>query len=59
MGCPDFLLANPVGQGKKMKNSTSIFLSSLIFLLMSAAIVANVDGGHMEMRGAWMTKAGR
>jgi hypothetical protein len=43
-------------QGKKMKNRTIGIVPSLVLILVSATIVANVDGGRMEMRGAWVSK---
>jgi hypothetical protein len=42
-----------------MRQIPLVFGFGVAFLLMSAAIAANI-GGHMpEMRGAWMTQAFR
>jgi hypothetical protein len=40
-----------------MKKFSLAAMLGIAFLLLSAALVANLDGGRFEMRGAWMAKA--
>jgi len=44
-------------RGSLMKHIPAVLGLSVVFLLLSAAIAANI-GGHMpEMRGAWVAQA--
>src|SRR4051812_20719542 len=40
----------------KMKNLSLALLIGITFLLFSAAVIANIDGVPVEMRGAWLAK---
>jgi hypothetical protein len=40
----------------KMKKFSLALLLSVAFLLLSAAVIANIDGVPLEMRGAWLAK---
>lgn len=40
-----------------MRQISSVLLTGVVFLLLSAAIAANVSGQMQEMRGAWITQA--
>jgi hypothetical protein len=39
-----------------MKKFSLALLLSVAFLLLSAAVIANIDGVPLEMRGAWLAK---
>jgi hypothetical protein len=40
-----------------MKKVSLAAMLGVAFLLLSAALAANLDGGRIEMRGAWIAKA--
>ena len=39
-----------------MKKFSLALLLGITFLLLSAAVIANIDGVPVEMRGAWLAK---